>query len=97
MKHAIVTVVFLQVPGALAAQEFREACLPPILPDTHLPQEVLLQYRQELRTEFEAYFRATTSYIVCLDAERAAVMQEAREAAEAYADFLSFATNGEND
>jgi hypothetical protein len=97
MKHAIVTVVLLQVPGTLAAQEFREACLPPVLPDTNLPQEVLLQYHQELSIEFEAYFRATTAYIACLDAERAAVMGEAQAAAEAYAEFLNVATNGESE
>jgi hypothetical protein len=97
MKHAIVMVVLLQGPGALAAQEFREACLPPVLPDTSLPREVLLQYRQELSVEFEAYFSFVTTYIACLDAERSAVMEEAQQAAEAYAEFLTVATDGEND
>jgi hypothetical protein len=97
MKHAIVTVVLLQVPGTLAAQDFPEACLPPVVPDTRLPLDVLLQYKQELSIEFEAYFRATTAYIACLDAERAAVMEEARAATEAYAEFLNVATNGEID
>ena len=97
MKHAIFLVVFLQGPVALAAQEIREACLPPVPPDIGLPAELLRQYRQELSTEFEQYFRVTTLYIACLDAERAAVFEEARAVTEAYRDFLELVTKDEND
>jgi hypothetical protein len=97
MKQAIFLVVVLQVPVASAAQEIRTTCLSPVLPDTNLPPEILQTYRQELSIEFELYFRAMTAYIACLDAERAAVIDEARAATEAYAEFLDAATIDEND
>ena len=96
MRHAIFLVVLLQAPGVLAAQEFRVPCLPPIPPDTTLPEELLRQYRSELTVEFEQYFRETTLYIACLDSERAASFEEARAVTEAYAEFLSVATKDEN-
>lgn len=96
MKHAIFLVVFLQGPVALAAQEIREACLPPVPPDIGLPTEVLRQYHQELSTDFEQYFRTTSIYIACLDAERVAVFEEARAVTEAYREFLDVVTKEEN-
>jgi hypothetical protein len=96
MKHAIVLVVFLQGPVALAAQEIREACLSPVPPDIDLPAELLRQYRQELSAEFEQYFRATSLYIACLDAERAAAFEEAQAMTKAYTEFLELATKDEN-
>lgn len=97
MKHAIFLVVFLQGPVALAAQEIREACLPPIPPDIGLPAELLRQYHQEFSVEFEQYFHATSAYIACLDAERAAVFEEARAVTEAYTEFLELVTKDENE
>lgn len=96
MRHAIFLVVLLQVPGALAAQEIREACLPPVPPDVALPDELLRQYKSELTVEFEQYFRGTTHYIACLDAERAAAFEEAQVVTRAYAKFLNIATKEEN-
>ncbi len=97
MKHAISLVVLLQVPAALAAQEIREACLPPVPPDTALPEGILQLYRRELVIEFEVYFRALTVYIACLDAERTAVFKEARDVTERYEDFLDVVTKDENE
>jgi hypothetical protein len=96
MKHAIFLVVFLQAPGALEAQEIRAPCLPPVPPDIGLPAELLRQYRQELSIEFEQYFRATSLYIACLDAERAAAFEEAHAVTEAYTEFLELVTKDEN-
>ncbi len=95
MRHAIFLVVLLQVPVALAAQEIREPCLPPVPPDVALPYELLRKYKSELTVEFEQYFQATTLYIACLDAERAAVFEEAQAVTRAYAEFLSIATKDE--
>lgn len=97
MRDAIFLVVFLQAPIVLAAQEIRETCLPPAAPDVSLPVDVLRQYRQELSVEFEAYFRATTLYIACLDAERAAIFEEAQSVAKAYQEFLEVVTKDENE
>lgn len=97
MRHAIFLVVLLQAPGALAAQEIREACLPPVPPDVALPDELLRQYKSELTIEFEQYFRGTTLYIACLDAEREAAFEEAQAVTGAYAEFLSIATKAENE
>jgi hypothetical protein len=96
MQHAIFLVVLLQAPGVLAAQEFRVPCLPPIPPDTALPEELLLQYRSELTVEFEQYFRAASLYIACLDAEREAAFEEARAVTKAYTEFLEVVTKDEN-
>lgn len=97
MRHAIFMVVFLQVPGALTAQELRIGCLPPLRPDAALPIDLLRQYRRELSIDFEVYFRDTTAYIACLDAERAAVFEEARAVTQAYAEFLELVTKDENE
>jgi len=97
MRHAIFLVVLLQVPAALAAQEIREACLPPVPPDVALPADILRQYKSELAVEFEQYFRGATLYIACLDAEREAVFEEAQAVTRAYAEFLSIATKDENE
>lgn len=96
MRYAIFLVVLLQPPEGLDAQEMRAACLPPVRPDTALPEEVLTFYRKELIVEFEQYFQGLSDYVTCLDAERAAVLEEARDVTSAYADFLEVATKDEN-
>lgn len=97
MRDAIFLVVFLQAPIALAAQEIRETCLPPVAPGVDLPDDVLRMYRQELSIEFEQYFRATTLYIACLDSERAAVFEEAQSVTRAYQEFLEVVTKEESE
>ena len=63
-------------------------CLPPDLPMTALPASVLAEYRAEIATEFEGYFREVSHYIACLDAERARALAEARIATSSYSAFL---------
>lgn len=96
MRHAIFLVVLLQAPGALAAQEIREVCLPPTPPDLALPEELLRQYKSEVTIDFEQYFRDTMLYIACLDAEREAAFVEAQAVTKDYVEFLSIATKDEN-
>jgi hypothetical protein len=95
MKNASLLIVFLQVPDALAAQEIRMLCLPPVRPDIALPLDTLQGYRRELTAEFEQYFTETTLYIACLDAERAAALDEARDVTEAYIEFLAIVPKDE--
>jgi hypothetical protein len=72
-------------------------CQPLIAPDTALSPEILAQYRRELVAEFEQYFRDVSAYIACLDAERIAILEEARDVTSAYADFLQATTKEENE
>jgi hypothetical protein len=89
-------IVFLQAPLAALAQENGTACLIPKAPDTAVPVDVLLMYRQELIIEFERYFSDFSMFIACLDAERAAGLEEARTVTDDYARFLAIVTNDEN-
>lgn len=79
--------VFLAIPAPAVADALR--CVPPVVPMTDLPVEVLADYRAEIAADFEAYFAALSDHIACLDAERARAMEEARTAAAAYADLLN--------
>jgi hypothetical protein len=74
---------------ASAAQPEVIRCLPPDVPITNLPEAVLIEYRAEIRDEFERYFSALSAHIDCLDAERDRALSEAREATETYSAFLN--------
>jgi hypothetical protein len=89
-------IVCLQAPMALLAQEIGSVCLAPVPPDAALAHEVLQEYRLELVTEYEQYFRDISAYITSIDVERAAVVDEARAATTAYVTFLGVATKDEN-
>jgi hypothetical protein len=89
-------IVFLQAPLAVLAQENSLGCLAPKAPDVALSAEVLALYRQEITIEFEHYFGAVSAYIACLDTERAAALEEARKATDAYERFLDMVPNDEN-
>ena len=75
--------------AATAAQPEVIRCLPLQAPVTDLPEAVLIEYRAEIGTEFEAYFTAIIDHIACLDAERTRALTEARDAADAYSTFLN--------
>jgi len=87
LTRAGVAVMFL-VSAATAAQPEVIRCLPPQVPITDLPEEVLLEYRADIGAEFESYFSAISTHIACLDDERTRALSEARDAADAYASFL---------
>ena len=79
-----VTAATLLGVEAASAQTEVIRCLPPEVPMTELPVDVLAEYRTEIATEIEAYFAAISGHIACLDQERARAMDEARAATEAY-------------
>lgn len=87
-EFAVVITVLTGVFPALARAE-AILCLPPEAPMITLPNEVLAKYRAEISAEFEAYFGAVTSYIACLDDERAGILDEARAATEAYSRLIN--------
>ncbi|OJY28874.1 MAG: hypothetical protein BGP11_02045 [Rhodobacterales bacterium 65-51] len=75
--------------SAALAQPEVIRCLPPEIPITDLPEEVLVEYRAEIGAEFEAYFMAVSDHITCLDEERTRAMDEARAATEAYTHLIN--------
>ena len=57
----------------------------PFVPDD--PQ-IVLEYRDIIRKDFELYIRDIEQYFRCLDSERARAFEEAREVSAAYGRFL---------
>ena len=86
---AIAPVTAFLVSLAAAAQPEVIRCLPLQAPVTDLPEAVLIEYRAEIGTEFEAYITAIIDHIACLDTERTRALTEARDAADAYSTFLN--------
>ena len=84
--------VAASVSSTAFAQHEVIRCLPPDVPITDLPEAVLLEYRTEIATEFEAYFTAVSDHIACLDAERSRALLEAASATEDYSTFLNTPT-----
>ena len=97
LRDAIFVVVIFQAPVAAETRNSFASCLPPIPPSLAMPLDVLREYRAELIIDYEQYFRAISTYVVCLDTERDAVLAEAREATALYANFLEVATITAND
>jgi hypothetical protein len=87
----------LAASSLVSAGEGSLSCLPPVQPDATLPMDVLQIYRSELVVEFEIYFQEVSDFITCLDAERAAVLAEARAATNAYSELLDTPTKDEGE
>lgn len=95
-RDAIAMVVLLQGPLPAFGQMTLSSCIPPEPPYTALPEVDLREFRTELKSDFESYFNDISPFIACLDEERARVMAEGAELANAYKNFLKATTNDEN-
>lgn len=65
-----------------------ETCLAPMAPFVPDDPQIVLEYRDIIRKDFELYIRDIEQYFRCLDSERARAFEEAREVSAAYGRFL---------
>ena len=72
----------------LQAQSHAEPCLPLIPPDLPRDAELMREFEDLLRAEFEHYLSEVTLYFRCIDAERARAWREAAEVTAQYGAFL---------
>lgn len=95
-RHAIAMVVILQVPSAALSQTSFGDCVPPQAPYAALSPVDPAEFLAELAAEFEYYFNDLNKYFTCPDKERARIMTDGAEVANAYEIFLNVPTNEEN-
>ncbi len=62
-------------------------CDPPLSP-MYVSDVLIIDYRAEIRAEYEAYFSDAQSYLGCMERERVAVMAEIKQTATQYGQFL---------
>lgn len=81
---SILTLLALVSPGAA----FAEWCDPPIAPTPTTPG-LARDFREEFKDEFDQYFRDTSAYVACLDAERQRIFLEMQNTTQRYERFLN--------
>ena len=79
------TFVLLSLVGCTA---LADPCIPPPRPFVSSDQEVVTEFVNILRHDFELYFGDIQNYFRCLNAEHARAFEEAREVSEEYGRFL---------
>jgi len=67
---------------------FAEWCDPPIAP-APTTAELVHDFREEFKDEFDRYFRDASRYTACLDAERVRIFQEMQITTQRYERFLN--------
>ena len=86
LLHLVPQVILLSaVVGSSASSA---TCLAPGRPFVPSDPQVVREYADLIRNDFEIYIQDIQSYFRCLDDERARAFQEAREVSEEYGRFL---------
>ena len=65
-----------------------ETCVAPARPFVPSAPEVVKEFRDFIRQDFENYIRDVQRYFICLDGERTRAFEEAQQVSEDYGRFL---------
>ena len=76
------------LPAFLVGSAAAESCLPPPRPFVPGDPQVVRDYADIIRSDFELYIRDIQSYFRCFERERARAFEEAREVSQEYGRFL---------
>ncbi|SCZ73552.1 hypothetical protein SAMN04488118_11758 [Epibacterium ulvae] len=63
-------------------------CDPPFAPALTSP-DLAREYREEFKQDFERYFSEAQAYLLCIEEEKASVMEEVRQTVQRYDRFLN--------
>lgn len=80
----LVLTLAISTSASSLAQTSALDCVPPAIPYSDLPADVLADYRDELRLEYSEYFDAAQRYLQCLERAQATAHGEINQALETY-------------
>ena len=80
MAYAVFSVLIF---GTISPVLADEACYRPYPPV--VSQDLFHEFQDDIKAEFEEYFKAIEAYVACIDRARSAIFIEAKDAAQNYA------------
>lgn len=84
MSRCLFFLVTCLAAGPLAADTLSTDCLPPLRPELAASPDLLRDYGDDIRAEFDSYFDDAQAYLNCLAAASALAQAEIRLVLDAY-------------
>ena len=88
MTYRLFLAAFLPVFSAAQAQTTSFDCMPPALPSTVGSPDLLAEFGDEIRAEFNQYFGDAQTYLNCLAAAQGSASSEINEMLSVYTEIF---------
>ena len=84
LPRCLITLIACLTPGPLAADTLSTDCIPPLRPELAASPDLLRDYGDDIRAEFDSYFDEAQAYLNCQAAASASAQAEIRLVLNAY-------------
>lgn len=84
MSRCLFLLVACLTAGPIAADTLSADCFPPLRPELAASSDLLRDYGDDIRAEFDSYFDEAQAYLNCLAAASASAQAEIRLVLDAY-------------
>lgn len=84
MSRYLITLLPCLAMGPLTAETLSMDCIPPLRPELTASPDLLRDYGDDIRAEFDSYFDEAQAYLNCLAAASASAQAEVRLVLAAY-------------